>query len=175
MFLGMSYVTYYDLAEKIIWAFRSILYNMNVVFFPYVVKNNIKGKVRKIIWAIFLCSCFLYAILYLFSDKIIYFISRDENMLFINSFIHLMGIYLFLATFSSCIGQFVLITNNLEKLYLKSLLITSISYFFLILFLYITKIFSIESLIIAYNASVLVELIYRIYVCKNKNLIGYII
>ncbi|MFU2047868.1 oligosaccharide flippase family protein [Avibacterium gallinarum] len=175
MFLGMSYVTYYDLAEKIIWAFRSILYNMNVVFFPYIVKNNIKERVKKIIWAIFLCSCFLYVILYLFSDTIIYFISRDENMLFINSFIHLMGVYLLLATFSSCIGQFILIVNNLEKLYLKSLLITSISYFCLIFFLYLMKIFSIESLIIAYNSSILIELIYRVYVCKKKHLIGYII
>ncbi|VGM96480.1 Putative O-antigen transporter [uncultured Avibacterium sp.] len=175
MLLGMSYVVYYDLAEKIIWAFRSVLYNMNIVFFPYIVKNNIKEKVKKIIWAIFLCSCFFYVILYLFSDTIIYFISRDENMLFINSFIHLMGVYLLLATFSSCIGQFILIVNNLEKLYLKSLLITSISYFCLIFFLYLMKIFSIESLIIAYNSSILIELIYRVYVCKKKHLIGYII
>ncbi|MCW9732199.1 oligosaccharide flippase family protein [Avibacterium sp. 20-15] len=175
VFLGISYVVYYDLAEKIIWAFRSILYNMNIVFFPYIVKNNNKERVKKIIWAIFSCGCFLYAILYFFSDTIIYFISRDESMLFINSFIHLMGVYLLLATFSSCIGQFILIVNNLEKLYLKSLLITSISYFSLILFLYIMKIFSIESLIIAYNASILIELIYRVYICKKKNLIGYII
>lgn len=175
IFLGMSYVVYYDLAEKIIWAFRSVLYNMNVVFFPYIVKNNIKERVKKIIWAIFLCSCFSYAILYFFSDTIIYFISRDENMFFINSFIHLMGVYLLLATFSSCVGQFILIVNNLEKFYLKSLLITSISYFCLIFMLYMMEVFSIESLILVYNLSVFIELVYRIYICKKKHLIGYVI
>ena len=34
-FVGMNAVAYYDLAEKIVWAFRSVFSNINIAFFPY--------------------------------------------------------------------------------------------------------------------------------------------
>lgn len=173
-FLGMSYVVYYDLAEKIVWAFRSILYNLNIAFFPYIVKIKNRIITKKIIWFAFICSLICYSLLCVFSNEIIYLLSRNTEMFFINSFIYIQGIYLLLATLSSCVGQFIMITHNLERYFFKSLLISSLSYFLFVFLLYIFNFFSIESLVLIYNGSIFVELIYRLYICRRKKLIQWV-
>ena len=46
-FVGMNAVAYYDLAEKIVWAFRSVFSNINIAFFPYFSRKNCKFAPQK--------------------------------------------------------------------------------------------------------------------------------
>lgn len=173
-FVGMNAVAYYDLAEKIVWAFRSVFSNVNSAFFPYFSKNKKPKQVKQVITAIFIFSFFSYFIILFFSDFIILLLS-NSNMLIIKDFLWMMAIYVISASLSSSIGYFVLVTNGYAKSFFNNMLISLFSYLVICFFICFFLEISIINLVFAYNLSVLIELFHRVYLCKKYQLLNWII
>ena len=173
-FVGMNAVAYYDLAEKIVWAFRSVFSNINIAFFPYFSRNKRPEQVKQVILIIFIFSLLSYLFVCLFSDFIILLLS-NENMLIIKDFLWIMAMYIIIASLSSSIGYFILIVNGYSKSFFYNMLISLISYLFICFFIYSLFDISIINLVIAYNLSILIELLHRIYLCGKYRLLNWII
>ena len=173
-FVGMNAVAYYDLAEKIVWAFRSVFSNINIAFFPYFSRNKRPEQVKQVILIIFIFSLLSYLFVCLFSDFIILSLS-NENMLIIKDFLWIMAMYIIIASLSSSIGYFILIVNGHSKSFFYNMLISLISYLFICFFIYSLFDISIINLVIAYNLSILIELLHRIYLCGKYRLLNWII
>ena len=172
-FIGMAEVAYYDLAEKIVWAFRSIFVNLNNAFFPYMVKLKNKEKTKKMIKITFMMSVLAYFILIFFSKDMVLLLS-DESMLPSVELSPILGLFLILAAVSSSIGHFILIANDLNKEYLQNLLFTVIVYSLLMLILYIFNEITLINIAIVYISSVFFEMIHRIYLCRENKLLDWI-
>ena len=167
-FVGMNAVAYYDLAEKIVWAFRSVFSNINIAFFPYFSKNKKPEQVKQVILIIFIFSLLSYLFICFFSDFIILLLS-NENMLIIKDFLWIMAMYIIIASLSSSIGYFILIVNGYSKSFFYNMLISLLSYIYSLFDI------SIINLVIAYNLSILIELLHRIYLCGKYRLLNWII
>ena len=171
-FVGMNAVAYYDLAEKIVWAFRSVFSNINIAFFPYFSKNKKPNQVKQVIALIFCFSLFSYLFILFFSDFIILLLSNSD-MLIINDFLWLMAIYVISASLSSSIGYFVLVTNGYAKSFFYNMLISLCSYLAICFFIYFFLDISIINLVFAYNLSILIELFHRVYLCRKYQLLSW--
>lgn len=173
-FVGMNAVAYYDLAEKIVWAFRSVFSNINIAFFPYFSKSKKPEQVKQVILIIFIFSLLSYLFICFFSDFIILLLS-NENMLIIKDFLWIMAMYIIIASLSSSIGYFILIVNGYSKSFFYNMLISLLSYLFICFFIYSFFNISIINLVVAYNLSILIELLHRIYLCGKYRLLNWII
>ncbi len=173
-FIGMSEVAYYDLAAKIVWAFRSLFVNFNNAFFPHIAKEKNKSLTKKIIKSLTLSSILAYIILILFAKDIVLLLS-NTSMLPSVDLIYILGTFLIFAALSGSIGNFVLIINNLNKEFLYNMLLSTIVYLIIISCLYIFNIITLQNLALAYIASVIFELLHRVYICKKNDLLGWII
>ncbi|BFU60224.1 MULTISPECIES: oligosaccharide flippase family protein [Rodentibacter] len=172
-FIGMHAVAYYDLAEKIVWAFRSIFVNINTAFFPYFSKNKRSKQVKPILISIFILSLLSYIFIIEFSDFIIILLS-SSNMLVIKEFLWVMAVYVILASVSSSIGYFLLIPNGYSKSFFKNMMISLVSYFLICSGIYYFSEISILALVLAYNSSVFIELCHRVYLCKKYKLLYWV-
>ncbi|OOF65869.1 oligosaccharide flippase family protein, partial [Rodentibacter caecimuris] len=161
-FVGMHAVAYYDLAEKIVWAFRSIFVNINTAFFPYFSRNRQSKQVKHILIGISFLSLLSYIFILEFSDFIILLLS-NPNMLVIKDFLWIMAMYVILASVSSSIGYFVLIANGRSKSFFKNMIISLLSYLVICIWIYSFSEISIITLVLAYNFSIFIELCHRIY------------
>lgn len=173
-FVGMNAVAYYDLAEKIVWVFRSIFSNINSAFFPYFSKNKKPNQVKQVITLIFFFSLFAYLFILFFSDLIILLLSNSD-MLIIKDFLWLMAIYVISASLSSSIGYFVLVANGYAKSFFNNMLISLCSYLAICFFIYFFLDFSIVNLVFAYNLSILIELFHRVYLCRKYQLLNWVV
>ncbi|HCR3200818.1 hypothetical protein AC068_14025 [Morganella morganii] len=172
-FIGMVPLAYYDIAEKIVWAFRSLFVNITNAFFPFFAKNKPADDVKLIIKITFILSIICYLILTIFSGKIILLLS-SETLLPAQYLLYIMGTYIIFATLSSNIGQSILIVNSLYKEFLQNLFLSTLFYLvFLGLLIIINA--DLYMLSILYISSIIFELVHRIYICKKKNLISWII
>ncbi|MDC2825184.1 oligosaccharide flippase family protein [Rodentibacter pneumotropicus] len=170
-FVGMYSVAYYDLAEKIVWAFRSVFSNINTAFFPYFVNKRHPKQVKQVLTGIFILSLLSYMFILEFSDFIILLLS-NASMLVIKDFLWIMAVYVVSASISSSIGYFVLIANGYSKTFFKNMMISLLSYFFICTWIYYFSEVSIIALVLAYNVSILIELFHRIYLCKKYRLLS---
>ena len=115
-----------------------------------------------------------YLFICLFSDFIILLLS-NESMLIIKDFLWIMAMYIIIASLSSSIGYFILIVNGYSKSFFYNMLISLISYLFICFFIYSLFDISIINLVIAYNLSILIELLHRIYLCGKYRLLNWVI
>ncbi len=173
-FIGMSSVALYDLAAKIVWAFRSLFANANSAFFPMISKSKNPKDSKFIIILFAMLSLLAYIFLYYFSDFIIKILS-NESMLVIKDILWIMAFFIITATLSSSIGLFVLVTNEKTKEYLNSMLYAILTYVLMVAILFVADSISLFNLAIVYNLSVLFELCLRVYYCKKYNLIKWLI
>ncbi|OOF56607.1 oligosaccharide flippase family protein [Rodentibacter myodis] len=172
-FIGMHAVAYYDLAEKIVWAFRSVFANINTAFFPYFSRNGQSKQVKHILIGVLFLSLLSYIFILEFSDFIILLLSNPD-MLVIKDFLWIMAMYVILASVSSSIGYFVLIANGYNKSFFKNMMISLLSYFFICIWIYCFSEISIFTLVLAYNCSILIELLHRVYLCKKYRLLYWV-
>ncbi|MEY1088324.1 oligosaccharide flippase family protein [Morganella morganii] len=170
--IDMSALAYYDLAEKIVWAFRSIFSNITNAFFPFFAKEKNKNDVKTVIKISLYLSIFAYIVLIIFSGKIILLLSSPE-LLPAQPLLYIMGLYVVIATLSGNIGQSVLIVNSLYKEMIKNLLITTILYLIMLsILVYLKSDIILFSSI--YIISVAFELTHRVFICKKYNLLNWI-
>ena len=72
-FVGMNAVAYYDLAEKIVWAFRSVFSNINIAFFPYFSKNKKPETGKSKLYLLFLFLVCLVIYLFVFFQTLLFY------------------------------------------------------------------------------------------------------
>lgn len=172
-FISLTAVAYYDLAEKIIWAIRSLFVNLTNAFFPSVARSKKPKSAQLIIRLSFVLSVCLYGILLIFKDQAVRLLGGD-NMMTASTLLPTMGLYLIIATLSANIGQLVLITNDLQHKFFVNTVWTVLFYFAMIGLCYVLGAITLANLAIIYVATVGFELIHRLYLCKQAKLIGWL-
>jgi PST family polysaccharide transporter len=172
-FIGMTEVAYYELADKIVWAFRSVFVNFNNAFFPHIANKKNKILVRKIIKFITISSIVSYLLLVILAKTLVLLLGND-SMLESVKLIYILGVFLIFAGVSGGIGNFVLVINNLNKEFLYNMLLTTAIYFIIILSLYLLDIITLINLAVGYIMSIVFEMLHRLYICKKNNLFDWI-
>ncbi len=172
-FISLTAVAYYDLAEKIIWAMRSLFVNLTNAFFPSVARSKNPKSAQLIIRISLVLSILLYCILIITKDQVVMLLG-GEQMLLASTLLPIMGLYLIIATLSANIGQLILITNDLQHKFLINTVSTVLFYFVMVGLCYTLGTITLLNLAIIYVATVSFELVHRLLLCKQAKLLGWL-
>lgn len=165
-FLSYSDVTFFDVIRKIIMV-CSIPFNlMKQVVFPHFSKTpNMKSLIRLTVMASF-AGLVMVLGLYLFNTTIFrffHFESSSQNYLLL-----VMGLILPILPVNLLIGGVGLIVLNLNRLFVRVLVINTLLYTLGVLFLYSFNLITLLNLIGLYAGAYLIEMVLLIYLIRDK-------
>lgn len=172
IFLGMSQVAYYDLAEKIVGIFRMPQGILSQTLLPRISMNKNTDFIKKVFKLSVVINIIIYLIIYFGADYFVLFLG-GEAMLPAVPVLRIIGLLAPVIAISNVMGVLTLIPFNYNKEFSKMIFISVVSYFIMIGIVWGLGIISINSLSIT---TVLVEIVVSIisvyYVLKNKILWG---
>lgn len=165
-FLSMAEVSYYDLVLKISSLLRTPFMTIRDAIFPNIAQSQNRPKYFKIAIGATIISVFVYFLLLIFKEPIVLFIGGKEmapSLELITS----MGLIIPLGVASMFAGSALILFFNSRKYTLS--IVCSLAFFVLGLsILYIFSCFSLNYLIALLIASLLVEIIIRIFLYYKK-------
>lgn len=172
--IGMIEVAYYDLVIKMVNIANYFLEMITITVFPALSKTKNSYATRILFKVTVFFSIIFYTLFFFIGEPIVVFIG-GEKMKNAALLFPIVGFFLFRSS-SYFIGNAILIVNNKTKPFIKSLLVSGISYFLVISFIYVMKVkIYLELLIIVSLISLFVEIFYRLYACKKNNLLDRLI
>lgn len=170
LFVGMSSVTFYDFANKVISAINLIFGTLVKVLYPHIAVSKDKLKVKKILYISVIISVFSYLIICIFSKSII-LIMLGEEFLSMYYLFYYFAVSIPLVSIGWIIGDLLLAAFGYSKDYSLSSIIGTIFYLLIISNLFFFNLITLYSLIMALIGRLVLLDIYRFYCCKKYNLI----
>lgn len=163
-FLGMNYVAYYDLAEKLVNLLTMPLNILNQVTYPKVAKDKNYNFVYKMIKISLLYGVVIYLIAIIFGkDVISLFAGPEMNPSYYILIILSLSIPINAASYF--LGNCILITSGNISSFNKSITYPSIIYLLIIFLLYILGAISEVTLSVTVVLNCILVCLYRIYSC----------
>ena len=162
---GMENVVLYDLGLKLNSLVSKPLTIISTVLFPRFAKNRNTKKLKTVIYLSCLIAIVLVILLNIFLDKISFF--------FLHESIDLVPLRLFffapiMLSVSSMISSNLFVAFGFNKYVLYSIVITTITYVFSLIFLFFTNsLNSVYSFIYLALISYFTEFLYRIYTARK--------
>lgn len=170
MFLGVSEVAYYDLANKIISIAKIPFYILNETIYPQVARNRDMVFVKKVILASFVFSVLLYLGIVSSSKMVITFLAGKE-LLAAQPLFYLLGLILPIIGISYLLGNNVLVVMGHSRQSNFSEIFSTMFFLVSVLILFLGQWVSMVSLILVYLAANLFILLYRFYYCRTLHLL----
>lgn len=168
-FLGMSEVSYYDLAEKIVSVLKVPQGILGQALFPKINKDKDLNFVRKIFFISLIVNSLIYISLLLLADFFILFLGGIE-MMNAKVVLLIMGCSIPLVGMSNIFGIQLLIPFGFIREFSKVIISSGIFYFIQLLILWNSFGFTIESISIITVTTELFVTSYMYYYCFKFNL-----
>lgn len=169
IFLGMTDVAIYDLANKIVLVPRVLVGSVNGALFPKIVTNSTKSVIKKIIRYEYLLGIVVILFIFLVGKYIVLLLGGEALLM---SYPVALILSITVASFLIVGGytNFVFIPNN-KDFFVSKIQIISLISFFLISFTGLFFIKSIFVLAAAVSAAGIIEIIYCRYLTKKYRLL----
>ncbi len=131
-YIGLSYVAYYDLAEKLINLATLPLNMLNQVLYPHIAKTKNFNLTFKVVLYLFVLYILSYPILFFYGEELISIFAGNDM---IKSYNYLVILYLVPITniFTYFLGNCALILINKKKEFNNSIYISALFYFLIVL------------------------------------------
>lgn len=131
IFLGMTQVTYYDLAERIVNVFKIPHNILSQTIFPRISNERNINFVKVIFKYSVFGTLMLYILLTITSNSIVLYLGGPQMMISVN-ILYILGLSIPIIAIGNIFGVQSLIAFGLKKEFTKVVLITSILYFILL-------------------------------------------
>ena len=170
LFVSMNSVVFYDFMNKIISAINLIFGTLVKVLYPHIAVSKDAIKVKKILYFSIVISLLAYLIVCIFSKSIILIILGEE-FVSIHYLFYYFAASIPLVSIGWIIGDLLLAAFGYSKDYSLSSIIGTAFYLFIISNLFIFNLITLNSLVMALIARLILLDVYRFYCCKKYNLI----
>lgn len=168
--LGMNEVAYYDLAEKIVNFLKTPQLIVSQVIFPKVSKNPESVFLKKMLRISLVIACILVCAIQIFATKLI-FLLGGESMMPAVPLLRIFSIVIIIVYISQYTTVLSLLSNGLNKIYMKIIMGSGILYILCVSIIYFSNIITPQSLIFTSIITELFLLISGYIVSKRLNLI----
>ena len=169
IFLGMSSITFYDLAEKIIAVAKIPQNILSQSVFPEISLEKNIIYIKKI-FKISIIMNFIISVIVLFFAKHLVLLLGDSAMLPSIEIIEILVFSIVIIAMGNVFGIQTLIPFGYDRIFTKVVLRSVILYFFLLFLVWITLGFSIRNISIIIVIVETFSTIYWYYFCKRKKL-----
>ena len=165
-YIGLSFVAYFDIAQKFVNILLTPFHILSTVIFPYMSKAKNFVLLKKVIVFSTIISIIIYILIFIFSKNIVFFLVGNINTL-VENILRILAFSIIFANIASLLGTngLVVIGKN-KKLFLSSLYGILVYFFILIIisnFFHIT----IELVTIFVVISYFIDMLFRIYYLKR--------
>lgn len=180
IFVGKSEVVVYDFIMKIISVLSIVFSNLTNAQFPEISKNKSPELFKKYFNIIILSSIFIY-----FSGVVVSYFFSDEIMMFALNSIEYSNVFPVLAvslmaliplrSISYQLGLGVLVSNGYDKDYSLNLMLSATVYLVFCFLLFVSNNLGLYTICLSLILTVALELLHRIWLCKTRGLINWVI
>jgi PST family polysaccharide transporter len=169
-FVNLNTVAYYDLAKKIIEAFKVLMGIIDNTMYPHIAKTKNIILAKKVLFIKIVLSLFFVLLLLLFDKQIVLFLG-GFNMMNTLPILKIYSYILVLTSITYYIGSTILVSFGYSKIYNLSVIYASLIYMMILYILYIMNIITTINIIYAMIFVELLVALYRLYYCRKYQLL----